>query len=78
MYINAVNFNHDRYNCYRDIRELLKPQARYYQANDDDEARDGGKDEHDGGRLDVVLAEHLHLGRPDHFHVNALSSCKKG
>ena len=59
------------------MRKKLKKELLQYQADDDDEAGDGGEDEHDGGRLDVILAEHLHFGRADHFHVNALSSCKE-
>ena len=44
------------------------------EADDDDEAGDGRQDEHDGGVLHVVLAEHLDLGRANHLHVNSLGS----
>ena len=48
-----------------------------HEADDDDEAGDGGQDEHDGGVLHVVLAEHLHFRRANHLHVNPLGTWKK-
>ena len=48
------------------------------ETDDDNEAGDGRQDEHDGGVLHVVLAEHLHLGRANHLHVNPLGAWKKG
>ena len=47
-----------------------------YEADDDDEAGDRREDEHDGGGLDVVFAEHLHLGCAHYLHVNSLRAWK--
>ena len=48
-----------------------------HEADDDHEAGDRREDEHHCGRLDVVLAEHLHLGSPHYLHVNPLRAWKK-
>ena len=45
------------------------------EAEDDDEGRERGQDEHDGGVLDEILAEHLDLRGAFHLHVLSLSAC---
>ena len=46
------------------------------EAEDDDEGGERGEDEHYGGVLDKVFAEHLDLGGAFHLHVLSLSACK--